>query len=162
MLGKKIWHWKLLQNNLMSGNDLTRAELMPFWIRVHGLGCSPGYLLLLDPQTEDGVWYYLFCGKGVFFMHYFWTLAKTITSKSCCPQTLWQFLLSFCPELKMCQGTSIAFQITKCNCLFCLTWTSLNPSKPLGRCQSVVVWLRRVVLSSQPLLCFDVMGATFF
>lgn len=100
---KKIWHWKLLQNNLMSG-DLTTVELMPFQVRGHGLGCSPGYLLLLDPQSEDSLFY----GKDVFFMHYSWTLAKTIASKSCCPQTLWQFLLCF-PVLKMCQGTSIAF-----------------------------------------------------
>lgn len=41
----------------MYGNDLTTTELMPLGIRVHGLGCSPGYVLLLDPQTKDGVYF---------------------------------------------------------------------------------------------------------
>lgn len=49
----------------MSGNDLTTVELMAFRIRVHSLGYSPGCLLLLDPETEDEVYFvvrvYSFC-----------------------------------------------------------------------------------------------------
>lgn len=117
----------------MSDDDLTTAELMPFWIRVHGLGCSPGYLFLSDPQGQDG----LFCGKGVFFTRYSWTLAKTVTSKSCCPQILWQFLLCFPLCWKSVKAPPLHFQITQCGCF--LVW--LEPAWALPKLwEGVSVW----------------------
>lgn len=135
----------------MSDDDLTTAELMPFWIRVHGLGCSPGYLLLSDPQSEDG----LFCGKGVFFTRYSWTLAKTVTSKMCWPQTLWQFLLCFPLCWKCVKAPPLHFQITKCGCF--LVW--LEPAWALPKLWEGVSVLCGAFLTATALLWCD--GSNF-
>lgn len=53
---KNIQLTQLLQNNLMSDNDLTIFYLMSFSIKEHGHGCFV-YLLLLDMEALGGIYF---------------------------------------------------------------------------------------------------------
>ena len=107
---KNIQFMQLLQNNLMSDNDLTILYLIQY------KGAWPWLFCLLSAFGHGSLGWDLFCGKEAFLSALFLNLNENnYKLKLLSPKSV-RVLTQFLPVLQKRQGSSLMFPENKCNC----------------------------------------------